>query len=166
MMRQRVAGASLVVRPATPTDVAGVVAIEREAFTQPWNRAAFVDLVSAPEAIFLVADGQDGALAAYAIVYVAAGHSELANLAVAVRARGTGLGRHMLEKVMQAARARGARQMFLEVRESNVAAQSLYTSVGFLAVARRRHYYQEPVEDALVLRLDLSVGASPARKDA
>jgi [ribosomal protein S18]-alanine N-acetyltransferase len=165
-MRQRVAGISLVVRPATATDVAGVVAIEREAFTQPWNRASFVDLVSAPEAIFLVADGQDGTLAAFAIAYVAADHSELANLAVAKRARGKGLGRHLLEKVMESARARGARQMFLEVRESNAAAQALYTSVGFHAVARRRHYYQEPVEDALVLRLDLSVGARPAGKDA
>jgi ribosomal-protein-alanine N-acetyltransferase len=164
-MRQRVAGTSLVVRPAAATDVPGVVAIEREAFTQPWNRASFVDLVSAPEAIFLVADGQDGALAAFAIVYVAADQSELANLAVAKRARGNGLGRHVLEKVMESARARGARHMFLEVRESNAAAQALYTSVGFHAVARRRHYYQEPVEDALVLRLDLSVGARAERKD-
>jgi ribosomal-protein-alanine N-acetyltransferase len=164
MMRHRLAGASLVVRRAAAADVPSVVAIEREAFSRPWHRAAFLDLVGAPEAIFLVAEGPDATIAGYAVVYVAADHSELANLAVAVHARGWGLGRHLLEKAMESARARGARQMFLEVRESNDRAQALYTSVGFLAVARRRHYYEEPVEDALVLRLDLSLAAPQTRE--
>jgi len=151
----RVAVGDVVVRPATAADIDDVTAIERDAFSQPWSRDSFADLVRAREAVFLVAIASDRSVAGYAILLVAAGHSELANLAVTRTARGQGVGRRLVAEAIAHARAHEATEMFLEVRESNRAAQTLYASAGFQSVARRRHYYEQPMEDALVLRLQI-----------
>lgn len=142
---------------ALPRDVDAVAAIEAASFTQPWSRRSFRALVEARNVIFLVATDAADRVQGYAVVYVAADQSELANLAVTRERRGEGYGRRLLVQCMAAARERGARTMFLEVRESNRSAQELYRSVGFHPVSRRRRYYEEPVEDALVLRHDFAV---------
>lgn len=81
---------------------------------------------------------------------------EIDNLVVGASARQQGIGRALLTEALQKAWQRGARYAFLEVRESNLAARSLYYSVGFTQFGRRRSYYNNPIEDALMLRLDLS----------
>jgi ribosomal-protein-alanine N-acetyltransferase len=72
---------------------------------------------------------------------------------VRVSSRGRGLGGKLLDAALDEVASRGADQVFLEVRESNHTARSLYASRGFTEVSRRRGYYRSPVEDALVLRL-------------
>lgn len=153
-----VAPPELVIRPAAPADVDAVADIEAATFSSPWSRRSFLDLVDIPVVDFVVADAGD-AIAGYAIAYGAGEQSELANLAVAERYRRGGVGRRLLEDVMARAAARGARAMFLEVRVSNRGAQELYARYGFLAISRRRGYYDKPVEDALVLRADLRAGS-------
>jgi [ribosomal protein S18]-alanine N-acetyltransferase len=148
--------ASISIRPAESRDVDAVAAIERESFTLPWSRRSFVDLVRSHQGVFLVATDPGGAVVGYAVLLVAGSESELTNVAVATVARGRGIGRLLLDAIVLRAQQRRASSMFLEVRESNLAAQALYASKGFRAVARRRRYYSQPVEDALVLRLDLS----------
>ena len=69
--------------------------------------------------------------------------------------RRAGAGALLLNGAMAAARARGATAVHLDVRESNAAARALYARFGFTEVGRRRAYYREPVEDALMLRSDL-----------
>jgi ribosomal-protein-alanine N-acetyltransferase len=145
----------IAIRPAGPNDVDAVTAIERDTFTQPWSRRSFAELVGSPPVAFLVAARDDGAVSGYAVVYFAAEECELANLAVTMAERGRGIGRRLLEACLAEATRRRAHRMFLEVRASNVAAQSLYTGAGFVPVGRRARYYQAPIEDALVLRLDL-----------
>jgi ribosomal-protein-alanine N-acetyltransferase len=76
-------------------------------------------------------------------------------VAVALEERGRGTGRRLIEAALERVRQRGARECFLEVRESNVIARSLYERCGFQAIGRRRSYYTRPVEDALVMRRDL-----------
>jgi ribosomal-protein-alanine N-acetyltransferase len=143
------------IRPAKDGDLDDVAAIERSVFNDPWSRRSFVDLVDQRNVIFLVAvDGP--AVAGYAIVLIAGGESELANLAVTRLMQKQRLGKRLLSEAVEAARERGSREMFLEVRESNAAAIALYTADGFKAVGRRVRYYARPIEDAIVMRKDLT----------
>ncbi len=88
--------------------------------------------------------------------WVVVDEMEIDNLVVAERARQQGIGRALLAEALQQAWQLGARYAFLEVRESNLAALSLYHSAGFMQSGRRRGYYYDPIEDALMLRLDLA----------
>lgn len=80
---------------------------------------------------------------------------EVDNLVVAPAAQRQGIGRALLTEALHQVWQRGTKQAFLEVRESNLAAISLYKLFGFSQVGKRRGYYSQPIEDALVLRLDL-----------
>ena len=80
---------------------------------------------------------------------------EIANLAVVPTARRRGVARALLEAIVAEARESRIVRLFLEVRESNAAARTLYASAGFAPIARRARYYRKPVEDAIVLRLEL-----------
>lgn len=79
---------------------------------------------------------------------------EVDNLVVAPAAKRQGIGRALLMEALHLAWQRGTKKAYLEVRESNLAAISLYELFGFRQVGKRRGYYSQPIEDALVLRLD------------
>lgn len=143
-------------RGATAADVPQVAAIEAESFADPWSKASFRSLVSDGLVWFRVAaDDATEAVNGYILVWFAADEAELANIAVAPRMRGRGVGAALLDEALAAARARGTVRMFLEVRDSNGPARALYHSRGFEEVGRRRKYYRYPVEDALILRRTL-----------
>jgi ribosomal-protein-alanine N-acetyltransferase len=72
------------------------------------------------------------------------------------------VGRALVRELLAVFAGAGARTAYLEVRESNVAAQRLYAGFGFREVGRRRRYYQRPVEDAVVLRAALAAADTPA----
>jgi ribosomal-protein-alanine acetyltransferase len=135
--------------------VDAVVAIEQVVFTRPWSQRSFASLVGDGRTRFLVAEDATGAIVGYAVLHLAGEEAELANLAVAEDVRAQGIGRRLLAGCIELAQRRGVRDVFLEVRVSNLAAQTLYRSAGFVPVARRARYYDRPVEDALVLRLTL-----------
>lgn len=155
----RAPSSAFAIRVAQQCHVDEVVEIERRSFTQPWSARSFSGLIGARNALFLVCTDETERVLGYAIVLFAADESELANLAVAEDVRRAGVGRRLLDAATSAAQAHGARKMYLEVRESNTTAKSLYGAVGFQPVARRRRYYEQPVEDALVLRLDFPAPA-------
>ena len=77
---------------------------------------------------------------------------EIENIAVTGSARRCGLGSRLVGELLDLVRSRGGKTVFLEVRESNRAARSLYEKWAFLEVGRRKMYYQNPAEDALVLK--------------
>ena len=93
-------------------------------------------------------------MAGYVVALDAADEGEILNLAVAPSVRRTGLGRALVEDILDALGGRGVRQVYLEVRESNAPARALYAAHGFREVGRRKQYYRRPVEDAIVLRRD------------
>ncbi len=142
------------IRPATPADVPALVAIERRCFSDPWSESAFREALSSELTFTLVADTRRGP-AGYLIGREAAGSGEILNLAVAPEFRRRGLGAALLEDGLAGFRRRRASEVFLEVRESNHSAQSLYLARGFRPVGQRASYYRNPREDALVLRLAL-----------
>jgi len=131
-----------------------VHAIEQAVFADPWSTQDFRDCVMS-DALFLVAEGNGAhAIAGYVVALDAADEGEILNLAVAPAGRRNGLGRALVEGVLEALAERGVRQVYLEVRESNAPARALYAAHGFREVGRRKQYYRRPVEDAIVLRRD------------
>lgn len=157
------------VRPVRPADLDAIVAIERGSFSDPWSREAFAVALDRPEVFFRVAvAGADGARGApvdgtapvlgYVLAWFIVEDGEVANIAVRPDCRGRGVGASLLDATLDAARQRGTAAMFLEVREGNLAAQSLYASRGFRQVGRRRAYYRSPVEDALLLQWEPEPG--------
>lgn len=146
--------ADATIRPGLAGDISAVAAIEQDSFADPWSERSFEELLRSRAAIFLIATRPDSEIIfAYVVAVAVADQAEILNLAVVVSARRHGLGGALLDAAIEAVSARGAREIFLDVRESNKPALGLYGSRGFAAVGRRGRYYRNPVEDALVLRL-------------
>ena len=157
---------------ATLGDTEQVAAIEESVFADPWSANSFRSLHGDPRVYFACAHGAvvmagqgaegratNGAactpasrVVGYVVAIFAADEGEIANLAVAPDAQRRGLGGRLLDGALAEAERRGARVLYLEVRESNRAARALYGSRGFEEAGRRRGYYRRPVEDALLLR--------------
>ena len=144
-------------RPATVADIHDVVAMERVCYSDPWPASSFTALPSNERVFFVVARASDsGELQGFAIAWYVMNEGELANLAVAPEARRRGIGQTLLDAVTTDALGRGTSELYLEVRESNSAARELYRVAGFEQVGRRKRYYRQPEEDALILRRTLT----------
>lgn len=147
------------IRRAVPGDLAAMLRIERASFSDPWTADSLATALSLDRMRVLVAQeqggeaGGDGAagLVGYVVALVVAPEAEIADFAVAPDARRRGIGRALLTHALDDLADGTVRRVHLEVRESNLAARSLYESAGFRAVGRRRGYYRQPVEDALIL---------------
>ena len=147
--------APVVIRLAASGDLARVVEIERASFSDPWSLTAFRSALNEERINFHVALSGESVVG-YAVSWCVIDEAELANLAVLPAMRGQRIGAALLDCAMSDARAAGCVVMHLEVRESNAAARALYESRGFGMVGRRKRYYREPVEDALILRARLA----------
>jgi ribosomal-protein-alanine N-acetyltransferase len=134
-----------------PDDVDAVVAIENESFSSPWRRDTFLELIGRPTAELLVMEHAEEGVIGYAVLWCILDQGELANVAIAARMRGLGLGSTLLARVLDIGRERGVETVFLEVRESNARALGLYHRFGFAQVGHRRGYYDHPKEDARIL---------------
>lgn len=152
--RELDAPADVRIRPLQQTDLPRVLEIENASFTTPWRRSTFEGLLRRGDSD-LVAAEIAGELIGYAIVWTILDQSELGNVAVRTDHRGRGTGGLLVRTALDRARRRGAHDCFLEVRASNRRAQALYASCGFEVIGRRRRYYTNPVEDALVMRAHL-----------
>ena len=146
--------AVVALRDLVPEDLPQVLAIEQASFSTPWRRNTFEGLLRREDAD-LIGATVEGVLVGYAITWTILDQAELGNVAVTPAARRRGVGRMLVEAALRRVRRRGARECFLEVRESNVGARRLYEELGFAAIGRRRRYYASPVEDALVMRVGL-----------
>ena len=136
-------------------DLPEVMAIEQAIYTHPWTQANFADSLRAGYECRTWR--VNGDLVGYFILMAAAGEAHLLNLSVAEPYQRRGHGAALLGEAAGLARRLGAKNVFLEVRPSNRAAQKLYTRFGFRNVAVRRGYYPAHTgrEDALVLTLVL-----------
>lgn len=139
------------VRPATLDDVPGIVEIERASFGDPWSVASFRGTFANEGAIVQVAE-QEGRVIGYFVAWVIGDEAELANLAVAPTERRGGVGALLLDALLRELESRGGATVFLEVRDGNAAARTLYASRGFEVTGRRKGYYRAPVEDAVLMR--------------
>lgn len=110
------------------------------------------DLLLASEKNFCVrVSEEEGAVCGLVAFRIVRDEAEVLNLGVDSRCRRQGIGSRLLEIMVEACKAVGVRKIFLEVRESNGGARKFYSRMGFKEDGRRRQYYRQPVEDALVL---------------
>lgn len=142
------------------TDLPAVIRIENESYSVPWSESTFRGLLRRRDAELIVAT-VDARVIGYAVFWCVLDQGELGNVAVTSRWRRQGIGELLVTEVIRRAAARSVREVFLEVRPTNHTARRLYERFGFTHVGRRRNYYQEPVEDALVLRRPLDFDAPP-----
>jgi ribosomal-protein-alanine N-acetyltransferase len=154
-------GAGTRVRPLAAPDLGAVLELERETFPNPWRREHFLPLLESDVSVARVAEGPGGVVG-YAIGWAIADEAELANLAVAEPARRGGLGGRLLESFLDEAARRGARRVFLEVREGNRSARAFYERRGFTVVGRRTGYYSSPREDAITMVRELAPPGGPS----
>jgi ribosomal-protein-alanine N-acetyltransferase len=147
--------ADLIIRPLSFGDIPAIMQIEREAFAMPWRSATFEGLMGRLDSDILGAS-RLGRLVGYCACWTIGDQAELGNVAVTASERGRGTGRRLVEAALERIAEREALECFLEVRESNASARTLYESCGFNFVGRRRNYYTKPIEDALVMRMRLT----------
>ncbi len=139
------------VRAASLDDVPAIHALETQSFSDPWTAASFRAMIAQPQVLATVADDA-GVVVGYCIAWAIGDEAELVNLCVAADHRGRGVGALLLDDLMATLERKGGVTVYLEVRDSNEAAQALYRGRGFVAAGRRKGYYRRPVEDAVIMR--------------
>jgi [ribosomal protein S18]-alanine N-acetyltransferase len=144
-------------RAMIPSDIPGVTAVERASYEFPWSEGIFRDCLRVGY-LCRIAECE-GEVVSYGIVAMGAGEAHILNICVSATMRCRGVGRQMMNLLLERSRQAGMGEVFLEVRPSNMHAIALYQSLGFVEVGRRKAYYQavDGREDALVLRLQLPV---------
>ena len=137
------------IRRLTYGDLPSVIAIERRSFPTPWSLAMFVLELSKPSGICLAAEDENRLLAGYLICarYDEVWH--LMNVAVATEHRRRGVASSLIDRLL--AEAGPDSRFTLEVRVSNMAAIAMYEQIGFRSAGRRRSYYHDNGEDALIM---------------
>lgn len=134
-------------------DIDGMHEIENLSFATPWSRASIEAELSNECARYLVAH-KDGRVIGYAGMWLVIDEGHVTNVAVHPDMRGMGVGKALMERLIQLAADSGMIWMTLEVRRSNKVAQSLYHSFGFIDVGYRKRYYEDNKEDALLMGLE------------
>ena len=144
-------------RPMTEADVPAVLALEMSSYAFPWTESIFRDCLRVGYDCCVLEI--DYLLVGYGVISSGAGEAHLLNLCVREEFRCRGLGRRLLEHLIDVVSHSGARIVFLEVRPANTGAVRLYESMHFQQIGMRRGYYQAEGgrEDALVMRRDLTV---------
>lgn len=141
------------IREMTLEDLPAIMAIEEESFLTPWSQEAFSEELNInPLARYFVGVCREG-IFGYIGMWLILDEGHITNIAVGKSFRGRGYGRLLLEEALARARDMGARAFTLEVRESNVPAIKLYSQTGFKVGGRRKNYYRDSHEDALLMWL-------------
>ena len=142
-------------RPMQLEDLDTVMAIEPHIYSHPWTRGNFSDSLNAGHSAWVLV--QDNKIIGYALLMIVLDEAHLLNLSIAKAYQKQGLGRFLLEHMLEISKKYQAVNMFLEVRASNVSALALYENLGFNEMAVRRNYYPATNgrEDAILMGLAL-----------
>jgi ribosomal-protein-alanine N-acetyltransferase len=151
----------VLIRPMRVADVADVVTLERASYQFPWSEGIFRDCLRVGYVCRVMTVSRQ--VMAYGVMSLGAGEAHILNLCVRETFRCRGVGKRLLNSLIERATLAGMGEAFLEVRPSNTAAIRLYLSLGFEQVGMRRGYYQAVGgrEDAAVLRRTLRAAAAP-----
>ena len=144
----------LVIRKMTLDDLEQVVAIDQVSFSLPWPARSFRFELTDNEASRCWVADLDGRVIAMLVGWFIVDELHVATIATHPEFRSQGIGREILLYSLRAAKEEGAVKSFLEVRESNEIAQTMYRSFGFVEDGRRKGYYKDNGEDAILMSLD------------
>jgi ribosomal-protein-alanine N-acetyltransferase len=148
---------SSLIRAMTHDDLPHVSDIERRSYEYPWSHGVFRDCLLAGYHC-MVLENEDR-IAGYSVLSIAAGEAHILNICVDPAHRAYGYGARLLDDILLKARGESVREVFLEVRPTNVTALALYKKRGFVQIAERPAYYQahDGREDAAVLSRKLVI---------
>lgn len=150
----------------------GIAELEKLYFSTPWSEQGLETLIRAEDGgIGFCAVDENGTPLSYAGMVCAADEGEIMNVATHPEARGRGLASSVLSALIdfcarEGVRGERIRSVFLEVRESNLTARSLYTRLGFKDVGRRPSFYGAPREAAIIMRLDVTASERDGKADS
>lgn len=147
------------VEPMRAGDLDEILDIERASFSMPWSRGAFLYEIEQNRVARCRVVRHGGRLVAYLCLWDIADEIHITNIAVHPQHRRRGIARALMTAVLEEARSQGHQVVVLEVRPSNQEAIGLYDSLGFQVVGRRRGYYYDTGEDALVMEARLKPAA-------
>lgn len=144
----------LTIRKMTVEDVPAVVDLDQKSFSLPWPERSFrFEITDNPVSRCWVAE-LDGKVVGMIVVWLIVDEAHVATLATHPEFRRQGIGQRLLSYALRDLIQEGARRSFLEVRESNLAAQEMYRKFGYEETGRRRRYYRDNDEDAILMNLD------------
>jgi ribosomal-protein-alanine N-acetyltransferase len=150
-------------------DIDQVLGIEQASFSMPWSRNLFLSEFRSPRVSNLLValfNNTVRTVAGFIIFWVVEDEMHILNLAVLPKLRRQGIARKLVLAAIRLAGLKGAQRAFLEVRASNLTAQKLYSNLGFTGTSIRRDYYDSPVEDAVVMKLEQGAFEKLARQNS
>jgi ribosomal-protein-alanine N-acetyltransferase len=142
----------LFIRPATPADLPAILTLASHSWSAgQWSAGHYQRIFteSTPRRVALVVE-EGSVVQAFLVASVLDREREIENIVVAHGERRRGFGKQLLDEFLRLSRGDAAKIVFLEVRESNLAARKLYEKCGFIEKGRRRRYYQQPEENAIL----------------
>lgn len=150
----------MLIRAAVPGDIPQMMeVIEQSDTAAHWSAREYDTLfaVDAPKRVAIVAanEAANDEIAGFVVARCGEEEWEIENIVVVVKFQRRGIGEGLIRELMRNARQTSVESVLLEVRESNVPARALYEKAGFMEDGRRRRYYKNPEEDAVLLRLKL-----------
>ena len=140
----------VIIKPLTDEYVDQVCVLEEEAFSMPWHKESFLEMIANENACYLVALAGEEVVASCGLRHIV-GEGEITNVVTKNTLRGRGVGRQILLKLLEEGSKMGAEAYTLEVRVSNAPAIHLYESLGFVSEGVRKNFYEDPTEDALIM---------------
>ena len=147
--------------PMTAEHIPQIAALERACFSHPWSEDALRDELWNDSAVIIAAEGEDGTVLGYAGLQTVLDEGYINNVAVDQRFRRQGVADELIAAFVRFGRAKLA-FLTLEVRSSNAPAIALYAKHGFREVGRRKNYYDDPREDAILMTLEFANGTETA----
>ena len=145
----------MIIRAAEQMDIDAMVRVENACFSTPWSIDAIKhEICENKLADFMIACDEENNIIGYIGIWTLLDECQINKIAVMPEKRKIGIGKTILNHVIELTRDMGVKSWYLEVRESNTAAQALYRSAGFSSVGTRKNYYINPVEDAVLMSLE------------
>ncbi len=138
------------IRRMQVSDLPAIAKLEKKYFSVPWSEHSLKQSLGKSEYLFLVAS-EEGEAVGYGCILKVFDEGNILNIVVDERFRGGGIGRELVRELLEEGKRQGMRAFTLEVRVSNVPAIRLYESLGFVSEGIRKHFYEKPVEDALIM---------------
>ena len=140
----------------TMEDGAAVAEMEHQLFSDAWSEKSILETLDQTNTICLIAE-KAGRTAGYLLAYTAADEAEIARIAVEKELQRQGAARALLTELESVCGSEGIKKILLDVRSGNSAARALYENAGFKEDGIRQRFYEDPVEDAILMSRELEI---------
>jgi ribosomal-protein-alanine N-acetyltransferase len=139
------------IRKANIQDTYLLAQLEEKAFTVPWREESLIAEIQKQNSYYIVCE-KEGKILGYAGMWILLDEGEIARIAVQPSFREKGIGTLLTEHLLYYAQSQNVQNVFLEVRESNIAARKIYQKAGFKEIGIRKKYYTLPTENAIIMQ--------------